>query len=430
MNTDRIALGAGIDPTGQLYRQGDEIRREISPGAQPLFRQLLAEGALMHELVGIGLVGTRVVEDSSARLVLRHDRIPRQTFWPEWSFDMLRDAALLTVRLTRRLLAGGRSLKDAHPYNVMFDGCRPVFVDFGSITPFTPRLPQAWARSFFVEFYLPLRCLRGGHRARARWLMAAENRPRLKIRLGHLAALFPEWQRAFPRGEFAASLAALETWLESARLDQFQTTWADYYARGNTPRVGVEETYTAKERAADRFLVDAHGRGARTLLDVASNEGWFTDLATRRGYDVVAFDYDDRAINALYRKLGPGCRSVLPAVMNYIAPTPRHGPDGAWPGAAERLRGDVVLAMAVIHHLALGQGMRFGEFAARLAEFSNRFAIVEFISPEDVHIRRRAARKPWYQAAAFHAAMGQRFRLLGEAGSEPDTRRVYFYERL
>ena len=52
---------------------------------------------------------------------------------------MLRSAGELTHRLARGALRAGFALKDATPYYVMFDGCRPVFLDILSFRKRDPR---------------------------------------------------------------------------------------------------------------------------------------------------------------------------------------------------------------------------------------------------------------------------------------------------
>lgn len=424
-------LSAGMDEVGRVTRQGDRILREINPAHQAFFRRLLQNKELLAALHGQGLVTTSVAEDTGSRLILEHELIERQTYWAEWSFDMLKDAALLTLQLTRRLLADGMCLKDAHPYNVLFKGCRPVFVDFGSIAEFRDEHAKTWARSFYVEFMLPLLCMKGGHKRLGGMVFRLEDHLRLKMWVAKVGVRLPPWPRIFPkRCGFPAALESLAQWLGRLQPDDYDTTWEDYYARGQLPDLTDAATYTNKERSALRFLRETRAAGCTTLVDAASNEGWFTRLAVAEGYRVVALDYDERAINNLYRKLGRENLLIQPVVMNFKEPTRAHGLNKMWQAAQSRLTSDVTLAMAVVHHLALGQGMDFDSFALRLKELSGRFTIVEFIDPTDVHIQRRARRRPWYTEAAFRQAMERHFREIAQAPSEPVTRKVFLYERI
>jgi len=423
-------ISAGIDPVGIVTKDGEHIYREIAPKMVGFFTKLITDERLMEDLFASGLVRTSIHESSSTSLILEHEFIERQTFWNEWSFDMLKDSALLTVRLTLRLLRSGLSLKDAHPYNVLFQGCRPVFVDLGSIVEYSEPLRRSWEQSFISEYLLPLWSVRGGHKSWSRILFRLENRPALKELLGCLGFHIPAWRNHFKQTDsFADALTALEGWLVQLKAKEYATTWVDYYERGTVPEVSKVSTYTNKERAADLFLRRTRVAGCQTLLDVASNEGWFSKLAVNLGYRVVALDYDERAINNLYIKLGVGTVDILPVVMNFAEFNGAHGPKQLWQPAVERLRSDTTLAMALIHHLSLGQKLPFADFAKQLADLTGRFAIVEFIDPTDIHIQRRARKTPWYTEEGFRSAMNVHFLELAQQVSEPCTRKVFLYEK-
>ena len=421
-------ISAGVDDVGCVTRSGNRILREIRPAHQVHFRGLLQNKSLLDELNALGLVATTVAESTATTFVLEHELVERQSYWNEWSFEMLKDAALLTVRLTRRLLREGMGLKDAHPYNVLFKDCRPVFVDFGSIVPWHPKYQKAWQQSFHAEFLLPLLSLRAGSKRLAAVMFRMENRPALKALMGKIGVRLPPWNGIFPQQEgFAVALETLERWLLQLRPNSYATVWEDYYSRGQLPQLAQEDTYTNKERSALRCLEKTRADGGATLLDIASNEGWFARLAASRGFRVVAFDYDERAINNLYNKPAEETKGILPLVMNFMKPTPSHGMGDIWPNAQGRLACDVTLAMAIVHHLALGQGMAFDQFANRLREFTGKFAIVEFIGPDDIHIQKKARRVPWYNEQGFVRAMERHFILREAMVSEPGTRKVMLF---
>ena len=106
---------------------------------------------------------------------------------------MLKDAALLHIDLFKRLGSHGLISKDWHPYNILFNGPKPIFVDFCSIIPTDllpkeayltpPHVPppfgllwpessayfhEMFARMFVPYFLLPLYWMEGGKHALAR----------------------------------------------------------------------------------------------------------------------------------------------------------------------------------------------------------------------------------------------------------------------
>jgi len=80
--------------------------------------------------------------------VLRHERIPFVSYPYEWTFSMLRDAALLQLDLNLAALEEGMILKDSTPYNVQFRGSKPVFVDIGSFERLREGAPWVGYRQF------------------------------------------------------------------------------------------------------------------------------------------------------------------------------------------------------------------------------------------------------------------------------------------
>ena len=136
MKTKPTQLGGGMDPTGHIYEQDGSIFRSIAPEFIPFVKSLLdnkqVQGMIGHEFVET----TISQEDSSSNsLTLKHKNILPVNYPYEWTSSMLRDAAQLTLDICMRLLDEGFILKDATPWNVIFEASNPVFVDFTSIMP-------------------------------------------------------------------------------------------------------------------------------------------------------------------------------------------------------------------------------------------------------------------------------------------------------
>ena len=87
---------------------------------------------------------------------LRHERVPFVSYPYEWTFSMLKDAALLQLRVTREALAADLALKDSTPYNVQWQGARPTFIDVGSFERRAAGEPWLGYRQFCMLFLYPL----------------------------------------------------------------------------------------------------------------------------------------------------------------------------------------------------------------------------------------------------------------------------------
>src|SRR5690349_129632 len=107
----------------------------------------------MQSLVG-GSDYDRLLNESNPGMILEHERIPFPSYPYEWAAPMLHAAGRLTLDLAASLAKEGMGLKDATPYNILFRGPQPVFVDLLSIERRDPRdaiwLPYAQ----FVRMFL------------------------------------------------------------------------------------------------------------------------------------------------------------------------------------------------------------------------------------------------------------------------------------
>ena len=163
------------DPAGHVFASNGRIFRVMKAEAANELRAFLASNTAQEfterkQLVGTEFLGTESVEDlirnndlssvienDPVLAVVEHERIPFQSFPYEWPPQMLYAAGCLTLDLAESLADEGLGLKDATPYNVLFRGPDPVFVDLLSFErrdPFDPTwLPYA---QFVRTFLLPL----------------------------------------------------------------------------------------------------------------------------------------------------------------------------------------------------------------------------------------------------------------------------------
>ena len=125
------------DPTGRVFSWGGGLYRGLRGDATPFFRKLFEQGTV-RQLVDRGLLVDSELTDlrlEGYEMVVKHRRVQFPSYPAEWCASMLRDAALSMVDLLLDLDLVGLTLKDGHPWNVVFDGSRPLFVDLGSIAP-------------------------------------------------------------------------------------------------------------------------------------------------------------------------------------------------------------------------------------------------------------------------------------------------------
>ena len=144
--------GSFRDRESRVFVRGGRIHRALSAAALADWERLAAT-RFFADLTGRGsLPRTERVAMTESELLslsprfvaaLEHETLPFVSYPYEWSFSMLRDAALLTLDVLAAALAEGMTLKDASAYNVQFRAAQPVFVDIGSFE--TWREGEPWS---------------------------------------------------------------------------------------------------------------------------------------------------------------------------------------------------------------------------------------------------------------------------------------------
>ncbi len=420
----RADPGSFRDPLSRVYIDDDGVWRGLSKEALADY-EALAESRFFQEAMARGdIVGTERVDGEWSlpgdwAAALRHERIEVLSYPYEWPFEMLRDAALLQLALTRGALADGLITKDASSYNVQFVGARPVFIDVGSFERLRGGEPWPGYRQFCELFLNPLLVqalldvpfqplLRGSvHgispttaadllRHEGRFTKGVFTHVKLHARAERRYAdadrehdVKAELQRAgFGPGLIDAQLKNLEKAITKLEWGAQRSTWSEYSDRAHYDEGDL--------RAKERFVSSAVATVApRRVLDLGANDGHFSRLALQAGAaSVVAVDSDDLVVDRLYRDLRrDGERRVLPLVVDLSDPSPGLG----WRSRErlpflERIRPDLVLCLAVVHHLALTNTVPLEEIVAFLRDFAAPL-VVEFPHRDDVMASRLLARK-------------------------------------
>jgi hypothetical protein len=386
--------------------------------------------------------------------VIRPRELPLISYPYEWSFSQLREAALATLELQRRALAAGMRLKDASAYNIQFDAGRPILIDSLSFEAGDPSEPWPAYRQFCEHFLAPLALI--AYRDPRCSLMlrdfidgipvdyAAALLPwRTRLRPGLLAHLHlhagaqRRAQAAAPTAEHRQPRRMSQTGQE-AILDNLRRSVESLHWNpgGHWVQYGIETSYSPSGAASKRAIVERmlQRAGGTVVWDLGANVGTYSTIAAGNGRQVIAFDQDASSVEHHWRTLTAEARaSVLPLVMDLANPSPALG----WAleerrSLIERGPADIVLALALVHHLAIGNNVpldRVADLVARLG----RWAIIEFVPKEDPMTRHLlAARKdvfPGYTLDGFRAAASERFRIVEEAAIEDSLRTLFLLER-
>jgi ribosomal protein L11 methylase PrmA len=434
------------DPSGFIFRRGGWLFRQVNQESRADYDRLIESG-LYDELVAAGLLVRHEEVDEQPHLapiaykVLRPEPIPFISYSYEWCFGQLKAAALATLEIQRRAVARGMSLKDASGFNVQFRGWQPVFIDTLSFEAYREGSPWVAYRQFCQHFLAPLALtsrvdpglnqllrtnLDGIPLALAARLLPGRTKlnPGLLLHI-HIHARAKQIfdgrahkprQRPFPKTALLGMLDSLGSTVRGLRWEPRGTEWADYYTDTNYTEAALAE----KERIVGDFL-DRVGPG--TAWDLGANTGRFSRLAAMRGAATVAFDVDPAAVET----------GLLPLILDLTNPSPGLG----WANrerlsVAERGPADVVLALALIHHLAIGNNVPLPKVAELLAQLG-RTLIIEFVPKSDSQVRRLLVVRedifPNYVREGFEAAFAAHFEIEASAPIAGTERSLWLMRR-
>lgn len=442
LTANEPALAASFrDPSGRLFKVGERIIRIVSDEqgardleaflASSLAKSATADGSLvkttiLDEAEVKSLLArseiARLVDGKAPRLVLEHQRVEPASFPYEWAPEMLHRAGQLTLELAEKALAEGFGLKDATPYNVLFNGKTAVFVDLLSFEKRDP-LDPTWLPygQFIRTFLMPLMANKELGLSLAQTLGTHRD----GIEPQEMYRLLGGFKKFFGPG---LTLVSIPTWLggkeasttaqdsgklyekkksdspEKARfivesilkslkksLDSVapktakDSKWSDYMESNNNYS---SEHAKAKEQFVGEALDAA--KPAR-VLDVGCNTGHFSMMASKRGARVVALDYDPVVVGEVWRRACTEDQSVLPLAVNLAWPTPAVGwRNREHAGFLERARGrfDCVMMLAVIHHMLVSERIPLPDILELAAELTTDLLIIELVAPEDSMFKR------------------------------------------
>ena len=454
-----VVRGSFRDPSGFVFTADGGLYRQVNRVFGDTFEACVSSG-LYDDLIGAGLLiphrrlGLERALTADAYAVLAPDRVEFVSYPYEWPFGGLKDAALLTLDVLERALMRGFVLRDASAYNVQFRDARPILIDTLSFEPYTEGRPWVAYKQFCDHFVVPLalmslrdiRCGRlqreyldgipvdlGSHLLPARtWL-----RPGVLLHVHLHGRAAKRYESAsvteVTRGRGGLSkrgllglIASLRSTVQSFDWRPAGTQWADY---------ACDHNYSDQALAAKRQLVREYLAAAapRMVWDLGANTGVFSRIAREIAPMVVCFDVDPAAVELNYRQArAAGDTGLLPLQLDLMNPSPAIG----WAGEertdlAARGPTDAILALALVHHLAIANNVplaRIAEFFARLG----RALVIEFVPKSDSQVQRLLRNRPdifpEYSEAGFERAFGSWFEVAAR-GRVGDSARVLYLMR-
>ncbi|MFL5742717.1 MAG: hypothetical protein ACJ75B_21025 [Flavisolibacter sp.] len=431
---------------GILYRQVNLVFKNdfdlfISGG---LYQKLVEKNMLIaHQTLRENLTGS-----PDCYATLQPEFIPFISYPYEWCFDMLRDAALVTLEAAREALKFGMMLKDASAYNIQWQNGKMKFIDSLSFEIYKEEEPWIAYRQFCQHFFAPLALMHYLKKPMQELLLAypegipldlASQLLPFKSRFNIHAYLHLHLQKsvamennrkkqqAFSKQKMLNLLRSLEEGIRGFSLKHPSGPWSGYYEEACQREGYLEEKKNIIEGWTSKLSFDS-------ALDLGANEGAFSELISLPGRRIISVDLDHYSINRLYQKTKTKNNSrLLPLVLDISKPSPAIGANNEERSSFfDRCQVDLVMALAVLHHLAIGKNMSFAIIAETFRRLGKNL-IVEFIPKEDEKVQNMISQKKdvygWYTKENFLSIFSSVFNVMEEKEISGSKRILYLMQR-
>ena len=447
------------DPSGFLFTMENEIYRQVNKIYKENYDHFISSG-LYETLVQSGLLIPHQEADmdfpdpDSGYRILKPEKVSFISYPYEWCFSQLKDAALTTLRIQKTALDYGMSLKDASTYNIQFQNGRPIFIDTLSFEKYQEGRPWVAYRQFCQHFLSTLALM--SHKDICLNQLLKIHIDGVPLDLASSLLPFKTWfkysllthihvhartqkryagqtskKKRIPklsRSGLIGIINSLESAVRSLDWNPQGTEWSDYYQDTNYTPEGFEH----KKQIVQKFLSRSN---PETVWDVGANTGHFSRLASDDGIKTIAFDVDPAAVEKNYITLKSNKEShILPLVSDLSNPSPGIG----WQNTErmslmERGPTDTLIALALIHHLAISNNLPFSKIVDFMQQVCE-WLIIEFVSKEDSQVQRLLATRkdifPNYTQEDFEQEFGRYFALKNKIQIKGSERILYLMHKI
>lgn len=441
------------DPSGFLFFHDSFIHRQVNRIYKENYDHLIDSG-LYETLVDAELlipheeVAIDYAESDKAYKIIKPVQIPFISYPYEWCFSQLKDAALTTLKIQKKALDFGMSLKDCSAYNIQFRDGKPILIDTLSFENYCDGEPWVAYKQFCQHFLAPL-ALMSYRDIRLSLLLRIyidgipldlassllSLRTRFKFTLLshiHLHARSQKYfadktvntsSRKMSRLSFLGIIDSLESAIRKLKWQAKGTEWADYYKDTNYSSEALQH----KKQIVSEFLDIIN---PKDVWDLGANDGIFSRIASDRGIQTISFDLDPAAVEKGYLEcVKKNETNILSLLLDLTNPSPGIG----WENQErmsllERGPADTVFALALIHHLAISNNLPFTKISSFLKNICESL-IIEFVPKRDSKVRKLLSSRedifPDYTQRVFESKFGQYFEIQNSVEIRDSDRTLY-----
>jgi 2-polyprenyl-3-methyl-5-hydroxy-6-metoxy-1,4-benzoquinol methylase len=407
------------DPSGFVFRLNDKYYRQVNKSYADDYDLLMSSGLykILTEkklMLSHDEVNENFTQSNDWYKTLLPEQLPFISYPYEWSFDELKDAALLTLRVMKIAVKHGMILKDATSFNIQFYQGKPIFIDTLSFEKYDASKPWIAYRQFCECFLFPLLIehykqidvqkllsvyLEGIPAQTTAKLLPRKTKFKLNIWLhvflqNSVSTNNKPSNRkiSFSKEKLLRLLDSLESTIKPLRIKtSVLTTWNNYYDE----TILSKNYLDAKEKIFRDFVSDINnGR----VMDVGCNDGYFSKILAEKNPGVIAVDFDSQCINRLYVEAkSKGEKNILTFCIDLTNPSPAVGFNhNERQSFADRAKSDMITALALIHHLVLSKNIPLSDVAKMLSDLTKKYLVIEFVPLSDEKSQQLIANKTNY----------------------------------
>lgn len=456
--------GSFRDRLGRVYVRDDAVYRGLSSEAWANWEHLAKTKFFPRAVEAGTVVKTEAVDapdiDTSALPkpwsgYLKHDKLSFVTYAYEWPFDMLKDAALHQLDLLEAALAENMILKDATPYNTVFEGARPVFIDIPSFEKLKPGEPWVGYRQFCEMFLYPLmlqayKDLSARHwlRGRVDGIDPADANAMMSYRDRFRKGVFPHVylqsklinaysdsnrsikkevaNAGFSKELIKVNVRKMKKLVFGLHWNKAKTEWSDYAQTHSYDDANFQKKIDFVRRSSEE-------KTRRLSWDIGCNTGTFSKILAENAQTVIAMDVDPLAVQKLYNELKSDAnapKNITPIISNIADASPGLG----WRGQErkrleERGRPDLTICLALIHHVCISAHIPLYEFVDWLASLGTDL-VIEMVTKRDDMVKKLLLNKDDiyndYETEFLEQCLEKHFTIREKMVYHNDTRILYY----
>ncbi len=440
------------DPSGYIYYENNKVYRYIDKSYFKEYDYLMSSG-LYEELLKENLIiSHKEVERNENHILLEVDKVPYISYPYEWSFNELKDAALLTLKINLISLKYNMILKDATGYNVTFINSRPIFIDTLSFMSYEEGTPWGAYGQFSRHFIAPLLLMKNVDPRLNNMLTnyidgipldIATNM--LKGRGGMTAYLHLKLQNKsiqkhnldghkeikevkIPKDSIINLMKMIERQITKLELKKNSTEWSNYYENTNYN----DNSFNKKIDTINELAANCKLNKNDIIYDIGGNDGLFL-RKLKFNNDKVLFDIDYNSIDKSYIEAKENNDNILSLVLDLNNPSSDIGfSNNERKSFISRANSKLTLALAIIHHLSISNNLPFNMTADFFSKVT-KYLIIEFVPKEDSQVQillnSREDIFPNYDIDHFKEAYKEYFQIIKEIKIEESKRTIFLMER-